>query len=858
MRLRRGMVRESCDFCHRRKIKCDRLSRNDLGHAACSQCSLRSLQCRMDDSDDIRLRGRCRPAPSSLSSMSGPGLLVSPMPSTVQTTPSPSLRQKDVDQTSVPRGPSSATTEVEAPVTPATAHPLVLAASPISTSSMVPSSMDEQTNEAMRNRYNQGLSSQEQQQHLSQLSATATLATPPSTTLDVDSVDSLLVQPPPPTNNTLSTTSLPYNSFNTPLVNNAPSSSSMTEEFMFLDDPFHLNAGSIFFLDQIFMGYPDANASSSAAAWPSTSSDMQPLMLTQSMPSAVQSASQTFDADTSQQFSNQPSTVEQLPPQQQIQEQQPSSGTSNTGLPMKDGGYDPPPWTRCGLDETTFMDALQAYFSYVTLFLPILLEDAFWQDYRAGRCSLSIIYAVACRGLPYTCQSEDKTAMWAQQQRVAEQFREAFFAAQLNANNNHGKVRLDDLEALALMVYFKYNIRPNPGNDLVGSSPATDHLSQLHAHLAGLYLTHDSLVLMTMQSGIDTPDLMAKNHNPPSTDPKAPLARLNDRRILLFWHVYGLDAFHCLDKKLLSRIPDCHSHILLPVTSPSFSCSNTTSAKKIPHHSRHPDEARGYLDAVLDLAVIARKALVWLSNATARRRGVRADDLESVYGLLQQWQSTACPPHLRRQRDPKTNTLSLSAGLDKCSSNAHIIQLHRAVIWILEINCYMQVEDCVCEYGIYEPTTSPFTLDAETIALRVESETVRQLRDGVEIARSILQYAPDSNGNRHGYALADLGASIIRDCCIGMAQWACHHACQQLRQPLPAMLQQRRQAAGNDAAVALDRQRQRMASYIEGATVLRDLVATAVSHIGTMPAVKALDDRIAALTAEMEEMGVSR
>ena len=60
MRLKRGIERESCDFCHRRKIKCDRSSRMEKGHDSCSQCSLRQLACRLDDSDDVRIRNKRR------------------------------------------------------------------------------------------------------------------------------------------------------------------------------------------------------------------------------------------------------------------------------------------------------------------------------------------------------------------------------------------------------------------------------------------------------------------------------------------------------------------------------------------------------------------------------------------------------------------------------------------------------------------------------------------------------------------------------------------------------------------------------------------------------------------------------
>ena len=691
----------------------------------------------------------------------------------------------------------------------------------------------------------------------------------------------------------------------------------MTEDLMFMDDPFQLNADSIFFLDQIFMGYPDPSAS--AESWPNPSSEAQPLVFTQPpMQSTISQEGQSLGvSSTPQQLGHQSFPSQALPLHQQShpQEQQtqqtsqqqlllPStSSVAHPSVMLKDGGYDPPPWTRCGLDETTFVDALKAYFTYVTLYLPVLLEDAFWQDYYTGRCSLSIIYAVACRGLPFVRPNADKKTVWAQQQHVAEHFREAFFAAQLSANHNRGRVRLDDLEALALMVNFK-NFKPSGSAD-GSSSSSTAALAQLHAHLTGLYLTHDSLVLMTMQSGIDTPDTVNsnnsnnnnnnnnnnsnKNNNTSSaanvasaaasltalstataSDPKAPLTRLNDRRILLFWHVYGIDSFHCLDKKLISRIPDYNHQLLLSVTGGDGSSIADPSKKtSLPSYSNGAAASRGYLDAVLDLAILARQVLVSLTNATARRRGIRTEDLENVYGLFEQWQRVACPPHLRRQRDPVTKKLSLTAGLD-ANSNTNVIHLHRAVIWILEINCFIQIEDCACEFGIYDPTASATatpSIEAEAIALRIEAETVCRLRDGVEIARSLLAYRPDpessgSSSPRQGqYSLADLGKSVVRDCFHGLALWACRRGSQQLRRPMPTMLESRRLPAESDGTatpVISERQRQRAASYVEAATVLRDVVATAVSHADTKPAVGVLNDKISALKAEMEGMSSER
>ena len=84
--------------------------------------------------------------------------------------------------------------------------------------------------------------------------------------------------------------------------------------------------------------------------------------------------------------------------------------------------------------------------------------------------------------------------------------------------SNDGTIRLDDLEALALMVNFDY------GN---ANSPA------LHSNLGALFLKHESLVLMVLQSRIE--DCIST-----ADDSIVSLARARERRVLLYWHVYGL------------------------------------------------------------------------------------------------------------------------------------------------------------------------------------------------------------------------------------------------------------------------------------------------------------------------------
>lgn len=53
--LKRGVVREACDFCHKRKIKC---MRSDGADSPCAQCLARRISCRFSDDDDLRRGSR--------------------------------------------------------------------------------------------------------------------------------------------------------------------------------------------------------------------------------------------------------------------------------------------------------------------------------------------------------------------------------------------------------------------------------------------------------------------------------------------------------------------------------------------------------------------------------------------------------------------------------------------------------------------------------------------------------------------------------------------------------------------------------------------------------------------------------
>ncbi|UKZ80773.1 hypothetical protein TrVFT333_008538 [Trichoderma virens FT-333] len=620
MRLKRGVERASCDFCHRRKIKCDRPLRESQGHDSCSPCSLRGIQCLLDDSDDVRLRRRRR--------------------AVVQDEERPDQRPS-LSGTSAAGGPTTV----------------------------------------------------------------VTVFFPP--TID-DGISSSVDQSP---------------------------------DFSFIDTPFELSPESILFLDQIFMGGYEA-----------------PLdyLLPQTM----------TDVDI------QSEPVREAP-------------TFSTSQKL---------WLDCGLDEATFHAALHAYFDFAAVHLPVLIEDAFWQDYRAGRCSLALVYAIACRGISFSSPLKN----WDTQQLLALKFREKFLEAQ-QVSTGKSVMRLDDLEALAIMVNWRYD---------------ESQSSSLHSQLGRLFLTHEALVLATLQSQMQ--DCDEAEHSGTTV----PLARSEERRKLLFWHVYGLDAFHSLDQKTISRIPDG---------------KNSEISPKLPRL-----DAGSYLDAVLSLAIVAREILQALVTVNTKRNGVKCGDLVNMYDRLSLWQKHDCPAHLRRKRDADGKLIPLT--INESSKTGFLKPLHCSILWLLEINCYLQIEDCVSQYGVQNGAL----LEGGMMALRVEFESLRAAHDGVEIVRWMKQYSATTTrgGITQSHSLTDLAPSIARDICAGLCFWTCGRGKKVLCHGSPSLTNIRPRNRQQEAKNEGDQRNQDASDYKEAFKEFRSAVATATSHRDTEYVLGRLDRQI--------------
>ncbi|KAF3394093.1 hypothetical protein F1880_004600 [Penicillium rolfsii] len=442
--------------------------------------------------------------------------------------------------------------------------------------------------------------------------------------------------------------------------------------------------------------------------------------------------------------------------------------------------------------DNVFTTALHCYFKFGAPWLPILLEDAFWQDYHNGRSSRILATAIACRGIPFTTVPDK----WNLQQRFAHDFRDAFLSTQSIASND-GTIRLDDLEALALMVNFNYEDS--------GSPP-------LHSNLGRLFLGHESLVMMTLQFRI-------QENVSSGTGSSVALARARERRVLLYWHVYGLDAFNCLDRKQRSLIVD----------------KEASDNDNLPH-----SEAGEFLDAVFELAVIARNILQQLGNNLAKRSGIEPSVVHGVYAQIYQWRNHTCPRHLRRYEKSPGILTTFDNDSDSTEMRQHI-NLHRAVLWALEINCLMQVECFVSEFGMKESGD----LKGEMTTSRMDYECLRAVNDMMAICRWIdLHPICDEDGKHH--SLIDLAPLVLRDVCAGLCYWICQRGIRSIQLPSA-----RAPVDRNDPAI--NSQKQPAHAYIETAHLLRIEAAKATSHRDTADLLEHLDKSIALLKVELDD-----
>ncbi|KAJ6088739.1 hypothetical protein N7486_010000 [Penicillium sp. IBT 16267x] len=444
------------------------------------------------------------------------------------------------------------------------------------------------------------------------------------------------------------------------------------------------------------------------------------------------------------------------------------------------------PWLECNLDEALFVAALEAYFHYAGLCPPVILEDAFWEDYNAGRCSPANLFALACRGLPFMrLPNKFET-----QQCLARKFKEAFLEAR-NISASLDSIRLDDLEALALMVDFEYE---------------PDSL-KFYPGLVDRYLGHEFLVQMTLQCFKN--DGLTRGGS-------TTLSRAAERQKLLFWHVFGVDAFRCLDKKTISVIPDCDFRL--------------------------NEKVEGFFDAVLSLAVIARNIARDMCNDTAKIDGIKLAEIRKAFEQLQTWGDRIAP-------------LVVDGQIGKDLVNA-------TILIFLKSDCYLQIESCISDYGIL----SEFPTEKELAKAHVQSQCLNLVKLHVVRAEDINQPLYARSIRR---PLVDLSPSILRNMCAGMCTWISLQAKDSLPSDLLQSLQldlylktsaearygfnnHKRRTWDRDERCKMSESSPEMRKYVHMAKGLRRTVEAASSHSDTAQILERLDALIGAVDRIVE------
>jgi hypothetical protein len=449
-----------------------------------------------------------------------------------------------------------------------------------------------------------------------------------------------------------------------------------------------------------------------------------------------------------------------------------------------------------GVDASIIRAAIEAYFDLASLALPVLLQYAFMTDYRLQAASPALVYAVACRGCPFLPIAQK----WSVQQQLASQFRRVLLEARA-ATGDEQVIRLDDLEALALMVDFAYEA-------------VEDTAISMHSQLGKLFLTHDSLVLLTLQYKI-------LGHAFLPTGSTVLLHSAEERKRLLFWHVYGKDAFRTLERKFPSRIRDDH----------------LKKREKLPLH-----EAGTYLDAILALAIIARKTRYTLERSTAKCIKALHDELIELYAQLKEWRK-ALPPHL--QNCTKEDNVLLIGHDGGKPSQAFLLQ--RNVLLFLEHNCYMQIKAWVSENGLEDFTS----MDTIMLDHLIEYETLNMVATIVEASPQLRSEGIRRNTSEGviQYPLIDVAPSILRDICAGTSYWLSVQGQRLLDQPTMGDISVRAesQRASPSARSCVI---QGTESFAARARTLMNTVAGAASHKDTSK----LMERISGQLSSLEEM----
>ncbi|KAI0106481.1 hypothetical protein GGR51DRAFT_172088 [Nemania sp. FL0031] len=242
-----------------------------------------------------------------------------------------------------------------------------------------------------------------------------------------------------------------------------------------------------------------------------------------------------------------------------------------------------------------------------------------------------------------------------------------------------------------------------------------------------------------------------------------------------------------------------------------------------------------------------------LCGPVARRKGARYQDIEDLYKQLEEWHTDICPPALQIQLSScGRSQLEGASSLD--TEAKKFLPLHRAIVTLLELNCFMQLEACVSQYGIEDRGS----LMGQIVDMRVKYETLRAAYKIVEVAQWIekLTISQRTSASVITHVMADLTPGIIRNICAGASNWISGRAKEIFhRAPhdvLNFTVEKPGHAFGGGSIAGLSRDQ--ATSWMESLTTLRDIAATATSHWDTEHLVKRLDQQIGSLKELFSEI----
>lgn len=449
-------------------------------------------------------------------------------------------------------------------------------------------------------------------------------------------------------------------------------------------------------------------------------------------------------------------------------------------------------FVKCNLTIKDFVESLRAYFDILGEFHLFIPEDAFWEDFRAGRCSPILLAAIAYRGLAFTNAQEK----WKKQQSLLVMCMSKISKIKVD-NTGSSLASLDDLEAIALMTEF---IR-------------TDAQPPFSLHKWRLSMAYDSLVKGTLKRQ-DREKIMS--------GPSRFLARVEERCTLLCFYVYSVGSFQSLSRENSSFLPE---------DGTSLNEDNSCHSKEY------------YLDAMLSLSVIARDVCRKLCDPAATASGIACRDVLCLYEQLHDWRVSRlplAPSESQRGMTEGSAENRSSRGLVPAPASRSV-NLRRMILWALQIHCYLKIEACIAQHGWKDENS----LATEATVHRIEYENIQAVLQAVDLAASIRQPQSADRGSVKR-PLVDLAPSILRNICANLCEWVCGRAKRYWHLQASKSTEKTTSSPGNSDQV-LETHRRQFLHYAGIAKLLRDTVAAASSHSDTGGLIKYLDIKLSSL-----------